>query len=69
MSEILRQFEKMRVVPVVAIQKAEDAMQLADALIEGGCPAQKSPSGQRQPWMPCALWPDGKIFWWGPARF
>ena len=38
MSEILQQFEKMRVVPVVAIQKAEDAMQLADALIEGGLP-------------------------------
>jgi len=38
MSEILRQFEKMRVVPVVAIQKAEDATQLADALIEGGLP-------------------------------
>lgn len=38
MSEILQQFEKMRVVPVVAIQKAQDAMQLADALIEGGLP-------------------------------
>ena len=38
MSEILRQFEKMRVVPVVAIQKAEDAVQLADALVEGGLP-------------------------------
>ena len=38
MNEVLRQFEKMRVVPVVAIQKADDAMQLADALIEGGLP-------------------------------
>jgi len=38
MSQILEQFEKMRVVPVVAIQNAEDAMQLADALIEGGLP-------------------------------
>ena len=38
MSKILRQFEEMGVVPVVAIQKAEDAMQLADALIEGGLP-------------------------------
>ena len=38
MSEILQQFEKMRVVPVVAIQNAEDSMQLADALIEGGLP-------------------------------
>ena len=38
MSEILRQFAKMGVVPVVAIQKAEDAMQLADALMEGGLP-------------------------------
>ncbi len=38
MSEILKQFAKMRVVPVVAIQNAEDSMQLADALIEGGLP-------------------------------
>lgn len=38
MSEILQQFEKMRIVPVVAIQKAEDSMQLADAFIEGGLP-------------------------------
>ncbi len=38
MSEILKQFEKMRVVPVVAIQSAEHAMALADALIEGGLP-------------------------------
>ncbi len=38
MSEILKQFEKMRVVPVVAIQNAEDSMPLADALIEGGLP-------------------------------
>ena len=38
MSEILNQFEKMRVVPVVAIQSAEDSMALADALIEGGLP-------------------------------
>jgi 2-dehydro-3-deoxyphosphogluconate aldolase/(4S)-4-hydroxy-2-oxoglutarate aldolase len=38
MSKILRQFEQMGVVPVVAIQKAEDAMRLADALIEGGLP-------------------------------
>jgi len=37
-SEILRQFEKMRVVPVVAIEKAEDALQLADALMAGGLP-------------------------------
>ncbi len=38
MREILQQFEKMRIVPVVAIQNAEDSMQLADALIEGGLP-------------------------------
>lgn len=38
MSEILQQFEKMRVVPVVAIQNADDTMQLADALIDGGLP-------------------------------
>lgn len=38
MNEILQQFEEMRVVPVVAIQKAEDATPLADALIEGGLP-------------------------------
>lgn len=38
MNEILNQFEKMRVVPTVTIQNAEDSMQLADALIEGGLP-------------------------------
>lgn len=38
MSEILKQFEKMRVVPVVAIQNAEDSMQLAGALTESGLP-------------------------------
>lgn len=38
MNQILQQFEKMRVVPVVAIQNAEDSMQLADALVEGGLP-------------------------------
>jgi 2-dehydro-3-deoxyphosphogluconate aldolase/(4S)-4-hydroxy-2-oxoglutarate aldolase len=38
MSQVLEQFEKMRVVPVVAIQDAKDTMQLADTLIEGGLP-------------------------------
>jgi len=38
MSEVLKQFAKMRVVPVVAMQNAEDTMRLADALIEGGLP-------------------------------
>lgn len=38
MGEILDQFARMRVVPVVAIQNADDSMQLADTLIEGGLP-------------------------------
>jgi 2-dehydro-3-deoxyphosphogluconate aldolase/(4S)-4-hydroxy-2-oxoglutarate aldolase len=38
MNEILEKFEKMCVVPVVAIQNAEDSTQLADTLIEGGLP-------------------------------
>ena len=38
MNPILDQFEKMRVVPVVAIEDAQDAARLADALIEGGLP-------------------------------
>ena len=38
MNEILERFARMRVVPVVAIQNAEDSMPLADALIEGGLP-------------------------------
>jgi len=38
MIAILDQFKKMRVVPVVAIENAQDAMPLADALIEGGLP-------------------------------
>ena len=38
MSAILDQFKKMRVVPVVAIENARDAVRLADTLIEGGLP-------------------------------
>ena len=38
MRAILDQFEQMGVVPVVAIQNAQDAQQLADTLIEGGLP-------------------------------
>ena len=38
MISILNQFEKMRVIPVVAIENAGDAFQLADTLIEGGLP-------------------------------
>ena len=38
MSELLDQIQKMGVVPVVAIQNEQDAMPLADALIEGGLP-------------------------------
>ena len=38
MGEILDQFARMRVIPVVAIQNADDSMQLADTLIEGGLP-------------------------------
>jgi 2-dehydro-3-deoxyphosphogluconate aldolase / (4S)-4-hydroxy-2-oxoglutarate aldolase len=38
MSAVLDQFKQMRVVPVVAIENAQDAMPLADALIEGGLP-------------------------------
>jgi 2-dehydro-3-deoxyphosphogluconate aldolase/(4S)-4-hydroxy-2-oxoglutarate aldolase len=38
MSAILDQFEEMGVVPVVAIENAQDAMPLAEALIKGGLP-------------------------------
>ncbi len=38
MGEILEKFKKMRVIPVVAIQDAQDSIQLADTLIEGGLP-------------------------------
>ena len=38
MTSIMDQFEKMRVIPVVAIENARDAAPLADALIEGGLP-------------------------------
>ena len=38
MVQILDQFEKMRVIPVVAIENARDAAPLADALFEGGLP-------------------------------
>jgi len=35
---IIAQFEDLRVIPVVAIERAEDTMPLADTLIEGGLP-------------------------------
>ncbi len=38
MVPILDRFEKMRVIPVVAIENARDAAPLADALIKGGLP-------------------------------
>ena len=38
MNTILDQFSEMGVVPVVAIQNAQDAMPLADTLIKGGLP-------------------------------
>lgn len=38
MSAALEQFKRMRVVPVVAIENARDAMPLADTLIKGGLP-------------------------------
>jgi 2-dehydro-3-deoxyphosphogluconate aldolase/(4S)-4-hydroxy-2-oxoglutarate aldolase len=38
MNEIVKQFERMRVIPVVAIEDERDAMQLADALTAGGLP-------------------------------
>jgi 2-dehydro-3-deoxyphosphogluconate aldolase/(4S)-4-hydroxy-2-oxoglutarate aldolase len=38
MNAILKQFEQMRVVPVVAIPDAGDAAPLAEALVQGGLP-------------------------------
>ncbi len=38
MKEIVKQFEEMRIIPVVAIEDERDAMQLADALAAGGLP-------------------------------
>ncbi|MBN1847015.1 MAG: bifunctional 4-hydroxy-2-oxoglutarate aldolase/2-dehydro-3-deoxy-phosphogluconate aldolase [Deltaproteobacteria bacterium] len=38
MIPILDQFEKIRVIPVVAIENAQDTTRLADALVEGGLP-------------------------------
>lgn len=38
MHEILARLEQLRVIPVVAIEQTEDAMPLAEALIEGGLP-------------------------------
>lgn len=38
MQEIIARFKDLRVIPVVAIERAEDSMPLADMLIEGGLP-------------------------------
>ncbi len=38
MNEVAKQIEKLKVVPVVAIESVDDAERLADALTEGGMP-------------------------------
>lgn len=38
MSEVLKQFEKIGIIPVVVINDAKDAYKLGEALIEGGLP-------------------------------
>lgn len=38
MHEVIARLGELRVIPVVALERAEDAMPLADALIEGGLP-------------------------------
>ena len=38
MNEIIARFKELGVIPVVAIEKAEDATPLADTLMEGGLP-------------------------------
>lgn len=38
MHEVIERLGKLRVVPVVALERAQDAMPLADTLIEGGLP-------------------------------
>lgn len=38
MSEVVKRFKQLCVIPVVAIEKVEDTMPLADTLVEGGLP-------------------------------
>ena len=38
MHAIIARFKDLRVIPVIAIDRSEDAMPLADALVEGGLP-------------------------------
>jgi 2-dehydro-3-deoxyphosphogluconate aldolase/(4S)-4-hydroxy-2-oxoglutarate aldolase len=38
MHKVRARFKDLRVIPVVAIERAEDALPLADALVEGGLP-------------------------------
>jgi 2-dehydro-3-deoxyphosphogluconate aldolase/(4S)-4-hydroxy-2-oxoglutarate aldolase len=38
MHEVIARFKDLRVIPVVAIERAEDALPLADAFVEGGLP-------------------------------
>ena len=38
MAEILRRLEQIRVIPVIAIERLDQALGLADALLEGGLP-------------------------------
>ncbi|MCJ7772110.1 MAG: bifunctional 4-hydroxy-2-oxoglutarate aldolase/2-dehydro-3-deoxy-phosphogluconate aldolase [Desulfobacterales bacterium] len=38
MHDIVERFKVLRVIPVIAIDRSEDAMRLADTLVEGGLP-------------------------------
>ena len=48
MDTITSVIEKYKVVPVIAIESAEQALPLADALLEGGLPLPKLPFAPRR---------------------
>lgn len=57
MTDLLHELGLLGVVPVVKIERAEDAVALGEALLEGGCPASRSHSVRRPRGMPLARLP------------
>lgn len=66
--DINAKIESLKLVPVVVLEDAKDALPLAKALIDGGLPVAESPSVPPPPRTPSA--PSARPIlrcWWVPA--
>ena len=62
MNDVLQQISNIGIIPVIAIEDAEQAVPLARALVAGGLPAaavRKPSAGLPKRFRKC---------WWGPVR-